>query len=331
MLCLFVLFMIIFSKSNISSSKAGLVLWANSIVPTLLPFFIATDLLSHTFVVKLLGKALTPIMKPIFNVPGEGSFALIMGIISGYPTGAKIVSQFYKDGVCTKAEAERLIAFTNNSGPLFIVGTVGVSMFGDTRTGILLLITHILACITVGILFRFWKNNKSFFSHFSMEKSHSLPSVNLSNLGEVLATSIMSSINTILLIGGFIMFFSVIISILKQSHVLPVCINLLKPILTFFKINSELSSGIVTGILELTNGVSLVSNIPSKLISQNIIVASFLIGFGGLSVLLQVFSIISKENISIKPYIIGKLLHGLLAGFYTYLFLNFSNFFNLNL
>ena len=63
-------------------------------------------------------------MRPIFNVPGEGAFPLIMGIISGYPVGAKIVTNFRKNNICTKEEAERLITFTNNSGPLFIIGTV---------------------------------------------------------------------------------------------------------------------------------------------------------------------------------------------------------------
>lgn len=63
---------------------------------------------------------------------GIGAYAFIMGIISGYPVGAKIVTEFRKNGDCSKAEAERLLAFTNNSGPLFIIGTIGISMFGDT-------------------------------------------------------------------------------------------------------------------------------------------------------------------------------------------------------
>ncbi|MBR6033705.1 MAG: sporulation integral membrane protein YlbJ [Clostridia bacterium] len=326
--------MVLFSKSNMSSSKEGLYLWANTIVPTLLPFFIATELLSHTFVVGFLGRILNPVMNPVFNVPGEGAFALIIGIISGYPTGAKIVSKFYKDKICTKIEAERLIAFTNNSGPLFIIGTVGISMFGDTRTGILLLITHILACISVGILFRFWKINKEknvsvLRNKFLINKLEN--SISFSNLGEILASSIMNSINTILLIGGFVMLFSVIISMLTRSHILPICAFFLKPILNVFKINPELSNGIITGMLELTNGLNSISHIPIKQLSQSVIIASFLTGFGGLSVLLQVYSIISKEGLSIKPYLIGKLLHGIFAAFYTYLFLNFSNFFRLDI
>lgn len=156
---LFTISLVVFSKSNLSAAKNGLLLWANSVVPSLFPFFVATELLSYTNVISILGRYLNFLMRPLFNVPGEGSFPFIMGIISGYPTGAKIVSRFKNDGICSSIEAERLLAFTNNSGPLFIIGTVGISLFGNTLIGILLLITHILACITVGIVFRFWKCN----------------------------------------------------------------------------------------------------------------------------------------------------------------------------
>ena len=100
-------------------------------------------------------------MKPIFNIRGEGSFALIMGWLSGYPVGAKIACNFRKSQVCSKEECERLLSFTNNSGPLFIIGTVGISLYGNYYIGILLMLTHILACITVGIIFRFWKSTES--------------------------------------------------------------------------------------------------------------------------------------------------------------------------
>ena len=158
--CLFTVFLVVFSNTNLQASKNGLILWANSVVPSLFPFFIATELLSHTNVIYYLVKALNPLMRPLFNVPGEGSFALLMGIISGYPTGAKIVADLKEKHICTDDECERLIAFTNNSGPLFIVGTVGTSLLGDTKTGFLLLFAHILACLTVGIVFRFWKAKK---------------------------------------------------------------------------------------------------------------------------------------------------------------------------
>ena len=78
----FTICLVIFSKSNLTASKTGLVLWANNIIPSLLPFFIATQLLTSTNIVYYFGKLLEPIMRPLFNIPGIGSFALIMGIVS---------------------------------------------------------------------------------------------------------------------------------------------------------------------------------------------------------------------------------------------------------
>ena len=86
---LFIICLLLFSKDNISAAKSGLYLWANAVLPSLLPFFIATELLNYTDITNLCGKLLNPIMRPLFNVPGEGAIALIMGIISGYPVGAK--------------------------------------------------------------------------------------------------------------------------------------------------------------------------------------------------------------------------------------------------
>lgn len=262
---------------------------------------------------------------------GEGAFPFIMGIISGYPMGAKIVSNFKKHGICTNVEAERMLAFTNNSGPLFIIGTVGVGLFKDTTTGVLLFITHILACLTVGFLFRWWKFSKK-RNKKDIENSISyIPSISATNLGEILASSIINAVNTIFLIGGFIVLFSVIISILNASKILNLASDFISPITNFFGIPDSYSKGILTGILELTNGVSIVSVIPNKEISTGIIICAFLLGFGGISIALQILSIISKEKISIKPYLIGKLLQGSFAALYTYIILKNFAFLNLNL
>lgn len=330
--CAFTICLVIFSKSNLVAAKDGLFLWANNIVPSLLPFFIATELLSYTNVISKLGKLLNPIMKPLFHVPGIGSYALLMGIISGYPTGAKIVVNLRNEGLCTKEEAERMLAFSNNSGPLFILGTVGITLFGNSTIGFLLLFTHILACLSVGVIFRFWKYKNASTAYSYSYKKNNKEEVNFSNLGEILGKSILSSIKTVVVIGGFVVLFSVVLSILKNSNVIYILGKIFEPFLKCFGIEDfRFSTSIVSGFLELTNGVMQVTSIACKQISTNIIICAFLLGFGGISVLLQVYSIIAKSNISIKTYFIGKVLHGILAAFYTFLLINYLPIFNLNL
>lgn len=329
---MFTIFLIFFSKSNISAAKTGLDLFANSVIPSLFPFFVATELLSHTNIIKLLGSSFNRFMKPLFNVRGEGSFALIMGIISGYPVGAKIACNFRKNNICSKEECERLLSFTNNSGPLFIVGTVGITMFKSSTIGILLLLTHILAALTVGVIFRFWKcsNRRKKRLHRGFDEStiySNTSNVDLSNLGGVLGESISNSISTLLTIGGFVVLFSVIISILQSSHFL----NLFAFAFKAFGIPFNLGSSTLLGMLEITNGISCISTIALKKISINIIIIAFLLGFGGISVMLQVWSIVSKTDLSIKPYILGKLLHGLFSACYVFVFMHSFPFFYFDL
>lgn len=107
--------LLLFSKTNLPAVKKGLTLWANSVVPSLFPFFVATELLMNTNIINILGKFFNKIMKPIFNISGEGAFCFIMGLISGYPVGAKIACNFRENNICSKEECERLLSFTNNS------------------------------------------------------------------------------------------------------------------------------------------------------------------------------------------------------------------------
>ena len=143
--------------------------------------------------------------------------------------------------------------------------------------------------------------------------------------------SIMNSINTIVMIGGFVMIFSVIISILNNTKFFDILEMFLSPFLTALNIPSSFVNGFFAGIIELTNGVSQIAKIPFKAISFNIILCSFLLGFGGVSILLQVLSITSSSDISIKPYIIGKLMQGSFAALYTYLLLSNFTFLNFDI
>ena len=352
----FTIGLLIFSKSNLPAVKNGLQLFATSVIPSLFPFFVATELLMHTNIVNHIGNLFNNFMKPLFNVSGKGAFALVMGIISGYPMGAKIAANFRQNDICSKEECERLLSFTNNSGPLFIIGTVGIGMFGNSTIGLLLFITHILASFTVGFIFRFWKvkkdyknknlnrlkimnnnsnynSNKNYGEKGNRNSKNSTNSkmVNFYNLGEVMAESITNSLSTILMIGGFIVLFSSIISILNASGITHIVTVFLTPIFNTLGLDINFIQGIFTGLFEITNGINTISGIHIKNISINIILAAFLLGFGGISILLQVLSIISKTDLSAKPYILGKLLHGFIAGLYAYIFIELLPFFNFNL
>lgn len=195
----------------------------------------------------------------------------------------------------------------------------------------MLFVTHLLSCIIVGLLFRFWKFNDKEKIPYRAFTTSSKETVTFSNLGEVLATSITNSINTVVMIGGFVILFSVIISILNSSGILGIVSTTLYPIFDFLKFDINYIKPIVSGIVELTNGLSQIVTINTKSISTTITISAMLLGFGGFSILLQVLSITSKSDISIKPYAIGKLLHGIIAAFLTYIVIHIFPIFNLDI
>lgn len=312
---LFTICLLLFSNNNLIAAQNGLALWATKVLPSLFPFFVATELLCQTNFTYILGKILNKFMKPIFNVPGESAIAIILGTISGYPVGAKVVCNLKSQKIISKIEAERLIAYTNNSGPLFILGTVGIALFGDKKVGFILLISHILASLMVAYCFKFWKKDKFDINYRETQFNSKLTPMKISDIGEILGSSIKKAISTILLIGGFIVIFSVILSILETSGIL----NLFANILSNFGIPNNISLSVISGIIELTNGVNLTALIATSNYTLSLLLTSFLLGFGGISVLLQVYSIIVKENISIKPYLLGKLLQCIFSVIFTFI------------
>ena len=330
---LYLFFLVLFTKSNFNAAKKGITLWANNVVPSLFPFFVAVELLKHTNLIYYLSIKLDKYMKPIFNLPGVASFPFVMGLISGYPVGAKIVSDLYSNYLCTQKEAERMLAFTNNSGPLFIIGTVGCSFYSNTSIGILLLISHILSSICVGIILGIISRIKSATNTFTANSTQSASANNFSSLlqddiriadlGGILGSAILSAIKSILMIGGFVTIFSVILSILNNTKILTIISYFISNI---FHINPDYIVGLLTGFLEFTNGLYKISTINNKMLSINLILSSFIIGFGGISVTLQVLNIISKNKLSIKTYIFGKLLHGTISALFTFLILSIPIF-----
>ena len=125
---------IAFPQESVSASIRGLDTWLEIVFPSLLPFFIVSELLIGFGVVKFIGILLEPLMRPLFRVPGVGGFAWAMGMASGNPAGAKISSRLRQEGQVTKTEAERLVAFTNSSNPLFIFGAVSSWIFFQCKT-----------------------------------------------------------------------------------------------------------------------------------------------------------------------------------------------------
>ena len=160
--------MLLYPQAAYEGACRGLSTWSVHLLPSLLPFFIAADLLLSLGVVRFLGIILEPVMRPVFRLPGETGFALALGFTSGFPMGAVLTASLKEQNLCTAQEAARLAAFTNNSSPLFLLISVPVSMLHRPGLGILLLAAHYLANLTIGILLRFLASSE----HTAIQTRH---------------------------------------------------------------------------------------------------------------------------------------------------------------
>lgn len=315
--------LIIYPKVAVSSALSGINLWFNIVFPSLFPFFVASQLLSRSGFINLFGTILEPVMRPLFNVPGCGSFALVMGIVSGYPMGAAITSDLRNQKLLSRTEAERLLTFTNNSGPLFIMGAVAVGMLKSPALGYLLYICHVSACLTVGMIFKHYKKSKnnSNFKNHGIRKQLQIELQKLRNSDintwTLFGEAIKNSILTILNIGGFIIFFSVLINILLSSGILGWISGLIPGIIKYPGLGTKTLEGILCGLFEITTGSNLINSASASL-NIKLSSISFIIGWAGLSVHTQVMSIVSTTDISVKPYITGKALQGFISAIYTF-------------
>lgn len=314
---------------SFQASLRGLSIWLEIVFPSLLPFFIISELLIGFGVVTFIGVLFEPIMRPLFNVPGAGSFAWIMGMASGYPSGAKISVRLREEKQLTQIEAERLISFTNASSPLFIFGAVSIGFFHDAYLGILIAVCHYLGNASVGIIMRFYgqtasphKTNdqaKKFSIKRALKEMHRSRLNNHKPFGKILGDAILSSVTTLVMVGGFIILFSVLTNLLFIIGVMPIMANVFNSLLSLLALPIDLALPLITGLFEITIGAQMISGLSHDGMLSKAIIVSFILGFNGLSVQAQVASIIANTDIRFTPYFISRILHGLIASMLTIL------------
>jgi sporulation integral membrane protein YlbJ len=320
---------ILFPKQAFESSLRGLTIWWDVVFPALLPFFITAELLIGFGVVHFLGILLEPFMRPLFRVPGVGGFVMSMGLASGYPMGAKLTVRLREQGIISRSEAERLVSITSTSGPLFMFGAVAVGFFHDVKLGIIIAIAHYIAAFFVGIVMRFHDLGervalkepvKRSIFYRSLQAMHRARLEDGRTLGTLMGDAVTSSIQTLLMIGGFIIIFSVIINIMNIVGISHLLAHLFSFILIAFGLSTELSLPMVAGFFEITLGSQWASELDNSIpLVHKVAIVSTIIAWSGLSVHAQVASMLAKTDIRYTPYLFSRVVHGLLAGMFTYL------------
>jgi len=296
------------SKTILNSVSFSLQIWKNNIFPSLFPFFVLSEIMVKYGMTEFIGNLLKPFMNKLFKIKSSAAFVLVMSIISGNPANAKYTRELYLNGDLNENEATKILCFSCFANPLFILGTVGLLFLNNKEVGLLILLCHYLGNIIIGLLLRNYhpskKENEKVSFNYAVTMAHKKRISNKESFGEIITNSLLHSINTLLLILGVMTMCLVITTILDNN------INL----------NSVLQS-VLNGSIEMTQGLKYISleAIPLKL---KCVLSVMILSFGGLSVHMQIVSIISDTKIKYFPFLFARVLHSIISGLMVYLLFN---------
>lgn len=288
---------VIFPDRYVSSVWNGFKLFALSVLPALFPFFFFTKILSGLNFGYDLGLVLKKPLGKIFRAPASSGYILAMSMLCGYPVGAKLVADFCEKGYISAREAKAVSAFTSTSGPLFIVGTVGVGMLGNKTAGFIILISHYLSALLNGIIFRPKETS-----------SVTLPARPLTDYNSLLSEGIYSALSSVAVVGGYVAIFNLVLDLFADIGI----ISLLSAPLQWLGLGKTAAQGTASSLVEITKGCLLLSESGYPL-SITAPLCAFGITFGGLSVTLQSLTFLGKSKISPLYYLLTKSVQGVTA------------------
>lgn len=308
-LSIFIL-MLCFPRQTFDGASMGLLLWFNRVLPTLLPFIILSNLLIRTQAADLIAKFTGPLLGCFFGVSSYGSFVIVAGFLCGYPMGSKVISDLIREGKLSLSEGRYLLSFCNNASPAFIVSYVVLQQLGQENFLLPALAILISAPILSSFLFRLRDSRQAVpVSCRSAGKSSRTPDKTAEaaafDKGGMLDFCIMNGFETITKVGGYIMLFSIFLAIAGTFHIS-------NPVFQF----------IILPSLEVTSGIEILCS-SALLPAHCFFLCMICTSFGGLCAAAQTKCMIAGTGLTIRSYIIEKLITTLVTSLLSILYLQF--------
>lgn len=326
------IFIILFPSEGLSAAERGIDIWWNILFPALFPFFVISEILLGFGIVHFFGTLLDPLMQPLFRVPGIGGFVMAMGFASGYPVGARLTSQLWEQGLVSREEGERLVSFTSTSDPIFLIGAVAVGFFHQPELGAILAAAHYGGGVLVGLIMRFHGKTtapskaamdkpRGFILFNALKAMHRARIEDSRPIGVLLNQAIQTSIKLIFVVGGLVVFFSVILELLNAAHIMDFFYLFINAGLHLFGISSpELVQSFIDGTFEVTLGAKAAGGAGSTIpLIHKVAAASFVLAWSGLSVHAQIVGLLTETNIRYAPFLFARLIHSILSFALVYL------------
>lgn len=284
---------IVYPERYVNCCFRGFALWAECVLPSLFPFIVIALILIKTGMAE---KASLPLKKAthVLNLPQNAAVCFVLSILSGYPAGSKMVAEFYDKGALSCEDCDKLAPLCSTSGPLFIIGSVGFKMFSDKILGVKMFVAHALAIIIFSLI----------YCRFCKKSQDMPPKINL-NSANLLYDVFYGAVISVAVAGGFIAFFYVVAQFLQDFYIfLP-----LERILNLF-LDEKAAKAVCLGIAEATTGCRYLAESATPLKGA---IAGFIITFGGISIILQQLSYLTKTGVRPFKFILMKFAQGILC------------------
>jgi sporulation integral membrane protein YlbJ len=321
----------LYPLQSLASAIQGISIWWEVLFPALFPFFVISELLLGLGLVHFIGGLFDPMMRPIFRIPGYGGFVMAMGFAAGYPVSARLTSQLWEQKLIGRDEAERLVAFTTTSDPIFLIGAVAVGFFHNPGLAGILAFSHYGGGIILGLLMRFHgkrdpdTQTQSPKPHGSLIKRafiamHQARIQDGRSIGIMLQQAIQTSLKLVFVIGGLVVFVSVLIEQLSLIGIMNFSYHIIELLFQLIHMPIQLSPALVNGLFEVTLGSKAVGASTTSIpLVHKVAIASFILSWGGLCVHAQITSLLTQTNVRYTPFFIARLLHGVIAMILVYL------------
>lgn len=277
---------------SLNGARQGLLLWSQTVLPTLLPFMICSNVIVAIGALPLIMTPLRPIFRHVFHLTDDGGYVLLSGLLCGYPIGAKTCGEFLAQGRISPKEARYLLAVSNHPSPMFVLGYLAANLDHHFP------ISWMLPALYLPILpLSLGARHLYGISKPTDIQEPTLAAASIDSPPLTFDDIMMRSIEVMVRIGGYIMLFSILAQFIEYTPVVPAS----------FK-------AILLGLAEITTGIHAVS-LVFRGQTQGIILAG-ITAFGGLSGIFQTRSVlpgIKNAGLSIRHYILWKMIHAFMA------------------
>ncbi len=294
--------MLLFPKAVFNGASEGLLLWFQIVFPTLFPFMLITNLLMESGGLSIISRIFCRPFRRIFGVSGNGSFAVLAGFLCGYPMGAKVTADLLRTGRISRKEGQYLLSFCNNTSPVFIINFIVWKTLGKDRLLLPSLVVLMGGPVLLSFIFRkfYLEKGSRFFPEIAVSENSPGHRQDFSMVDNCM----MNSFESIVKVGGYIILFSVILSLLSETG----------------QHGSVFTA--LAAVLEVTNGILIIDGLDiQRTLSWTLIMT--LTSFGGLCSVAQTQCMIQDTGLKISHYIIQKLAAAGAASLLAVFYINF--------